>query len=200
MVDNVSLLTPELLSAVGQLVVESGHKVAKKSLASYCAGGVTHLDGQEPLLDEFMALQLSLVFAFVDRNPSKFSEDDHGPLGVVTTDNAELHVWPIDLEQGRVILNAGGALVEVRIAGYKICDPKMVLRPPLELHIPILAPSADPLVLTGIYETVLGSLRSPGEDSTADRVRVAVEWLAKAWSNARAVQLPERLQMEMGTP
>ena len=40
-VDNVSLLTPELLSAVGQLVVESGHKVAKKSLASHCAGGVT---------------------------------------------------------------------------------------------------------------------------------------------------------------
>ena len=28
-VDNVSLLTPELLSVVGQLVVESGHKVAK---------------------------------------------------------------------------------------------------------------------------------------------------------------------------
>ena len=39
--DNVTLLTPELLSAVGQLVVESGHKVAKKSLASHCAGGVT---------------------------------------------------------------------------------------------------------------------------------------------------------------
>ena len=30
-VDNVSLLTPELLSAVGRLVVESGHKVAKKN-------------------------------------------------------------------------------------------------------------------------------------------------------------------------
>ena len=40
-VDNVSLLTPELLSAVGRLVVESGHKVAKKSLASHYAGGVT---------------------------------------------------------------------------------------------------------------------------------------------------------------
>ena len=39
--DNVSLLTPALLSAVGQLVVESGHKVAKKSLASHCAVGVT---------------------------------------------------------------------------------------------------------------------------------------------------------------
>ena len=30
-VDNVSLLTPELLSAMGRLVVESGHKVAKKA-------------------------------------------------------------------------------------------------------------------------------------------------------------------------
>ena len=29
-VDNVSLLTPELLSAVGRLVVESGHAVARK--------------------------------------------------------------------------------------------------------------------------------------------------------------------------
>ena len=39
--DNVCLLTPELLSEVGRLVVESGHAVAKKTLASHCAGGVT---------------------------------------------------------------------------------------------------------------------------------------------------------------
>ena len=37
-VDNVSLLTPELLSAVGRLVVESGHKVAKKSLGEPLRG------------------------------------------------------------------------------------------------------------------------------------------------------------------
>ena len=30
LIDNVSLLTPELLSAAGQLVVESGHAVARK--------------------------------------------------------------------------------------------------------------------------------------------------------------------------
>ena len=39
-VDNVCLLRPELLAAIGQLVVESGHRVAKKSVASHCAGGV----------------------------------------------------------------------------------------------------------------------------------------------------------------
>ena len=41
-VDNVCLLGPELLAEVGRLVVErSGHAVARKSLASRCAGTVT---------------------------------------------------------------------------------------------------------------------------------------------------------------
>ena len=37
-VDNVSLLTPELLSAVGRLVVESGHKVAKEAASGFRVG------------------------------------------------------------------------------------------------------------------------------------------------------------------
>ena len=149
------------------------------------------LDGQKPLDEEVRALELSLIFASVDRNPRK-GPDIHEGWGIVTADNAELYAWPIDLEQGRITLSAG-YLVTVNIAGYKISDPELVLRPPLDLHMPILAPSPDPLVLTGIYETVLRSLRSPGENSIADRVRVAVEWLAKAWANTRAVQWPERL-------
>lgn len=40
-VDNVALLTPELLRGVNRLVVETGHRVVKKSLAQRCAGGVT---------------------------------------------------------------------------------------------------------------------------------------------------------------
>ena len=111
---------------------------------------------------------------------------------MVTADNAELYAWPIDLEQGLITLSAG-ELVTVNIAGYKISDPDLVLRPPLDLHMPTLAPSPDPLVLTGIYETVLRSLHSPDESSTANRVRVAAEWFAKAWSNTKAVQWPERL-------
>ena len=50
--DNVSLLTPELLSAVGQLVVESGHKVAKKKpgepLRGRCDSFVVETDVQYP--------------------------------------------------------------------------------------------------------------------------------------------------------
>ena len=43
LVDNVSLLTPELLGKVNQLIVESGHTVVGKSLVSPCAGAVIRL-------------------------------------------------------------------------------------------------------------------------------------------------------------
>ncbi len=150
------------------------------------------LDGQKPPDEEVRALELSLVFALVDRNPRNRREEIHEGWAIVTADNAELYAWPIDLEQGPITLRAG-YLVKVKSAGYKISDPELVLRPPRDLHMPISAPSPDPLVLTGVYETVLRSRRSPGENLTADRVRVAVEWFAKAWSNTQAVQWPERL-------
>ena len=150
------------------------------------------LNGQPPLSDELRALELSLVFALVDRNLRKSLGGIHEGWAMVTADNAELYAWPIDLEQGRITLSAG-YLVAINVAGYKISDPELVLSPPLDLNMPIFAPSPDPLVLTGIYETVLCSLRSPGENPTADRVRVAVEWFAKAWRNTRTLHDPERL-------
>ena len=159
--------------------------------ALLCKAG-KQLDGQKPPDEEVRALELSLIFASVDRNPRKRQEGIHEGWGMVTADNAELYLWPIDLEQGHITLSVG-ELVAVKIAGYKISDRDLVLRPPLDLHMPICAPSPDPLVLTGVYKTVLRSLRFPGENPAADRVRVAAEWFAKAWLNTRAVQWPERL-------
>ena len=110
----------------------------------------------------------------------------------MTADNAELFLWPIDLKREHVTLS-NGYLVTVNIAGYKISDPRLGLRSPLDLHMRIGVPSRDTVVLTAIYKTVLRSFRSPGECSTADQVRVAVEWFAKAWLNIPAVQRRERL-------
>ena len=159
--------------------------------ALLCSKG-KQLDGQQPTSDELKALELSLVFALVDRNPRSYPENSHQGWGIVTADNAELYAWPIDLEKGYITLTAG-ELVSVRTGGYKISDTDLVLRPPSDLHMPLHVSSPDPLVLTGVYEIVLGSLRSPGENPTADRVRVAVEWFAKAWLNTKAIQWPERL-------
>ena len=150
------------------------------------------LDGQQPSPEEVRALELSLAFAFIDRNPRNLPENQHEERVLVTADNAELYLWPIDLEQ-EYVTKSTGYIVVSNIGGYKISDRGLVLSPPLDLHMPRLAPSPDPLVLTGIYETVLGSLRSPGTDPTADRVRVAVDWFAKAWRNTATVHWPERL-------
>ena len=112
--------------------------------------------------------------------------------GGVTTDNAELYVWPIDLEQGLVTVDTG-YMVAVSTGGYRISCGNLVLRPPQDLYLSQMNRSPDPLVLTGIYKTVLGSLRSPGKNTTADRVRVALEWFAKAWRNTATLHHPERL-------
>lgn len=150
------------------------------------------LDGEQPTSDELVALGLALVFSVVDRNPRSSPENTDRGWGIVTADNAELYAWPIDLEQGHVTLTAG-QLVQVRTGGYKISDAKLVLRPPTDLHMPLSAASPDPLLLTGVYEAVLSSLRFPGKNPTADQVRVALVWFAKAWPNTTAVQWPERL-------
>ena len=150
------------------------------------------IDGEKPFDEDLRALQLSLVFAFVDRNPRSLPKGSHEGWAMVTADNAELYVWPVDLDRGRITLCAG-VLVKVNTFGYKISDPELMLRPPLDLHMPTFVSTPDRLVLTGIYKTILRSLRSPGKCSTADRIRVAVEWFAKAWSNSRTVQWPGRL-------
>ena len=159
--------------------------------ALLCRNG-EKLNGQKPSDEELRALELSLAFGFLDGNPRGNRENRQDASRIVTTDNVELYLWPIDLEQGCVSLSTG-ALVKVKIGGYTIDNPRLVLTPPLDLHMPIAATSPDPLVLTGIYKTVLCSLRSPGTKPEADRVRVAVDWFAKAWRNTATVHYPERL-------
>ena len=174
---------------LGKFVGPNDESITNPTLI--CRAG-QHLDGQKPSDEEVRALELSLVFAFVDRNPRKCPENSHAVWAMVTAENADLYLWPIDLDRGRITLSTG-CLVPVITARYQISDPELVLRPPLDLHMPRFISTPDPLVLTGIYETILHSLRCPGKDSTADRIRVAVEWFAKAWTNARTVQWPERL-------
>ena len=128
------------------------------------------LDGDRPSDEELRALELALAFGFLDANPTQGPDDRQEAWGVVTAENVELFLWPIDLEQGCVSLKTG-FLVHVNTGGFTLDNPRLVLTPPLDLHMPMRAPSPEPLILTGIYETVLHSLRSPGTEPEADRVR-----------------------------
>lgn len=159
--------------------------------ALLCRSG-GELDGRGPSDEELRALELSIAFAFLDNNPRHEPDNPQDGSAVVTSDNTELYLWPIDLEQGHVTVTSG-LLVSVKTAGYTIDSRKLLLRPPLDLHMPFLPRAPDSLLLTGIYETVLESLQSPGSSPTADRIRVAVEWLVKAWRNTATVLYPERI-------
>ena len=149
------------------------------------------LDGQGPCESELWALELALVFGFLESNPRKESDDEEVGGAIVTTDNAELHLWSINLQQGFVSLDHG-YLAKTRTHG-KVENPRLVIRPPLDLPTVTYPRIPDSLVLTGIYKTVLASLLSPNVKSEAHRVRVAVDWLAKAWRNTSTVHCPERL-------
>jgi len=150
------------------------------------------LDGRQPSQQEVRALALSLAFSFIDRNPRFLPENSHEGWGRVTADNAELYQWPIDLQQGQVTTKTG-YIVSVRTGGYRISDARLVLRPPLDLHMPLITLSPDPLVLTGIYQTVLESLLSPGQNAAGGQIRIALEWFTKAWRNTATLHFPERL-------
>lgn len=84
--------------------------------ALLCKAG-KRLDGQAPSHEEPRALRLSLVLAYVDRNPRTQPATQEG-WAIVTADNAELRAWPIDLEQGRVTLSKG-ELVEMNVGEFR---------------------------------------------------------------------------------
>ena len=109
------------------------------SLALLCRNG-KQLDGQKPKPNEVRALELSLAFAVIDQNPRSLPENHHKGSWMVTADNAELFVWPIDLASGRVI-TSGGYLIRSHTFGYEFGDHDLVFSPPVDLHVPLSDPS-----------------------------------------------------------
>ena len=77
--------------------------------------------------------------------------------------------------------------------GYRISDPELAIRPPLDLHLPLCAHTADAMCLEAVYQTVLQSLQAQGANLAADRLRVAIGWFVKAWRNTATLPFEERV-------
>ena len=168
-----------------------GHGRPIEECAILCKKGA-QIEGLRPSDEELRALGLSIAFGFLDSNPRERSDEGEIGRAMVTTDNLELHLWSISLQQSRVTLNSG-YLVRTTISDLTSGSSRLPIAPPLDLHMPTWPPSPDPLVLTGTYEKILASLCSPNAELEAHRIRVAVEWFAKAWRNTATVLYPERL-------
>lgn len=150
------------------------------------------LDGALPDPNEIDALESAIAFGFLDQNPRHGPKSEHRSWAVVTADNTGVYFWPIDVEAGYVTVRTG-MMVRTLGGGYQIADRELVIRPPLDLHLPLGTQTADPIVLEAIYNTVLSSAATPGANVYCDRIRVAIGWLVKAWRNTSTVHWSERI-------
>jgi hypothetical protein len=150
------------------------------------------IDGQPPTAHEIEALETAIGFAFLDGNPRHTESTRQDSAAVLTADNTELYVWPIDLESGYVTV-VTGLMVRTTWGGYSINDPELVIRPPLDLHMPSGCHTADRACLDAVYRATMLALQSPGSNLQADRLHAAVGWFIKAWRNTSTVHFPERV-------
>ena len=150
------------------------------------------LDGVLPHPHEISALESAVAFGFLDQNPRHRPSTVHHSWAVITADNTEVYFWPIDVEAGYITV-CTGRMVQVLGGGYQIDDRELLIRPPLDLHLPLGTQTADPMVLEAVYKTVFSSATTPSASATSDRISVAIRWLAKAWRNTSTVDWSERI-------
>jgi len=174
---------------LAKFVDDTGKGIKRPSIL--CRRGVP-LDGSMPSVEEMAALELAIAFGFLDENPRRSSTSRFEGWKVITSDNAEVFFWPLNLDSGQVLVTTG-AMLRSGSGGYGIRDPELVIRPPLDLCLVGWHRSAEPALLDAVYRTVLGSLRTPGSNVAADRLRVAVRWFVKAWWNTATVDYQDRI-------
>lgn len=161
-----------------------GDALSNPGLLSHRNSGMA---GKLPTKPQRLAIQRSVDFAVLDRNPRPDS-DNAGWL-TATTDNSELFIWPIDTI-GQHIALGRGAIVPVLEGGYTI-STDLAVPAPLELHIPWEF-GVDADLLKSLYHLFVRRL-SGSQDHTRRRVEVAIGWLSKAWRNSTSIRAEDRV-------
>ena len=174
---------------LAKFVDGAGQPIEHPSLLCRRQGSI---DGTLPSPQEIEAIETAIAFAFLDKNPRCTPSTQQQTWHAVTADNTELFFWPVDVAAGYVTVRTG-IMVRTLRCGYQISDEHLTVRPPLDLPMSIGTCTADPMCLEAVYRTVRQSLQTPGADVTADRLRTAIGWFAKAWRNTATVQFPERV-------
>lgn len=146
---------------LAKFVDGAGKPIERPSLL--CRRGA-QIDGRRPAAEEIEALEAAIAFAFLDENPRRTPETARNGWNVITTDNTEPFVWPIDVETGYVTVTTG-LMIRTLGGGYQIDDAELAIRPPLDLHLALGSHTADAMCLEAVYRTVSLSLQKPRRES-----------------------------------
>lgn len=149
---------------------------------------VAGCDGALPTAEDRLAIQRAVELAALDANPT-WTPDAQG-WNAITSDNAEMHSWPIDVE-GRAVTLTSGFVAHTMHGGLRIADG-FVVPAPEELHMPLVAITLDPDVLDAAYRHFLPST-DPDDERERRRLRESVGWLSKAWRNTPSVDWWDRI-------
>jgi hypothetical protein len=147
----------------------------------------TGFDGTAPSRKEFLAIQAAVRFAALDSNDPIDESDPNTGHHLVTSENAALHVQPIDLEHGYVTHVREGALKQGLTGGWKIGQRT----PPLaDATLPITLGSvrASRKLANAVFQAHI----APATEMLR-RLCIAVEWHSVALSNPVAVTTQQRL-------
>jgi hypothetical protein len=150
-------------------------------------------NGRAPTPLELNALGRAVEFSVLDQNPEWSAEGRAGTISAaqtLTTDNADIHVWPIDLVDAHVAQQYG-FIVSTLAGGYQISD-ELVITPPEELRLPFGPVAIDGTIATAIYDTIVG-IHVEANPHDAARIARTVSWLAKAWRNTPSISWEDRI-------
>ncbi len=143
-------------------------------------------DGTPPSPDEFVAIQAAVRFAALDSNDRVDKEDQNGGHYLVTSENAALHVQPIDEGTGHITLVRQGLLKRILTGGWTIGQ-----RPPplADATMPMLG---QVLASNKLSAAIFQAHVAPNTELLR-RLRIAIEWHTVALSNPVAVTIQQRL-------
>jgi len=169
---------------LGRFVTVDGKPVDRPSLI---ASNNRLVDGAPPQHPD--ALELAVAFGALIQNP-RHPADENDAWKVVTADNCDVWVQPVDLQQNRITLERG-LRVRTLAGGYKFSDDGFRVPPPLELHWHG-GGAFDPEVADAVYR-VVSAPDSTKDPELAHRLKPAIRWWIKAWRNSASVSWEDRL-------
>ena len=159
-----------------------GRPIENPTLVARKTSGV---DGTRPSDAEIKALQSAVQLAALDRNP-RFTPDSHA-WNVVTADECEFFVWPINLVDGYVTTTRGSMMRESVTGGWRISDDRLVIGAPLEIEV------LSPVVLERDLLEAAFKLLHPEGPADAAHLRAAAVWQTKAWRNTPSIRPEDRV-------
>jgi hypothetical protein len=154
--------------------------------------GMRGVDGKLPMAPQRLAVQRAIEFATLDQNA--LPSDPNSGHRSATSDNAEMVIWPVDVEGGRVTLFRG-SIVSVMAGGHQVGHRGFTVPSPLEINLPASGVTLDDELVAVLYRLFMRRSLNDSEAARRRNIETAIGWLSQAWRNTPSIRPEDRIVM-----